>query len=243
MIESSRDDPELLRCWTARRLNGEPLPWITGFATFLGHPVLVDPGVYVPRPQSELLAGRAIELLPERGVAADLCTGSGAIALALRNAHPRARVVATDIDVRAVACAAKNGIEVYHGHLADPLPETLFGQVDLVVAVVPYVPTDELAFLPRDVRRYEPRGALDGGANGTVLLEQALLSGAQLLHPGGSVLLELGGSQDEELLPLVKAAGLSLSGRLYDEEGDLRGIEATRVQTDHEEWVPGPERS
>jgi release factor glutamine methyltransferase len=227
MVEAAGGDCEVLDRWVTRRLDGEPLAWLTGYVTFFGHRILLDPGVYVARPQTELLARRAIDLLPERGLAADLCTGSGAIAVALRNAHPRARVVGTDIDANAVSCAAKNAVEVYRGHFADPLPEALFGQVDVVVAVVPYVPTDEMIFLPRDVRRYEPRRALDGGKNGMVLLEQAVSSGAQLLHAGGSLLLELGGNQDEQLLPCLRQAGFSISARLHDDDGDLRGIEAT----------------
>ena len=180
----------------------------------------------MPRLQTELLARRTIERLPEGGLAADLCTGSGAIAVALRNAQPTARVVATDIDARAVACAASNGVEVYQGHLADPLPEALFGQFDVVVAVVPYVPTGEMIFLPHDVQHYEPRRALDGGTHGTVLLEPAVVSGAQLLQPGGSLLLELGGTQDDLLLPVLSRAGFRITWRIYDDDDDLRGIEA-----------------
>jgi release factor glutamine methyltransferase len=227
MIEAARGDGDVLRRWVTRRLEGEPLAWLTGSVTFLGHRVLVDRGVYVPRPQTGLLARRAIEFLPERGLAADLCTGSGAVALALRRARPGARVVGTDIDANAVVCAAKNGVEVYQGHLADPLPEVFFGQVDVVTAVVPYVPTAEMIFLPRDVRRYEPRRALDGGRNGTVLLAQAVVSGAQLLHVGGSLLLEVGGNQEEQLRPALRQAGFDVAVPLYDDEGDLRGIQAT----------------
>jgi release factor glutamine methyltransferase len=226
MIEAAYGGDAVLHCWLTRRLAGEPLAWLTGFATFAGHRVLVDRNLYVPRPQTELLARRAMELLPERGLAADLCTGTGALAVALRRAHRHARVVGTDIDPNAVGCAAKNGVEVYQGHLADPLPHALFGHVDVVVAVVPYVPTEEMIFLPRDVREYEPRRALDGGRNGMLLLEQAAVSGAQLLHVGGSLLLELGGNQDRLLLPALDQAGFSLTARIHDDEGDLRGIEA-----------------
>jgi release factor glutamine methyltransferase len=226
MIEAAHGDDAVLGCWVARRLAGEPLAWLTGYVTFAGHRVLVDRGVYVPRPQTELLARQATERLPERGLAVDLCTGTGAMAVALGGAHPQARVVGTDIDPNAVGCAAKNGVEVYRGHLADPLPDALFGHVDVVVAVVPYVPTEEMIFLPRDVRDYEPRRALEGGRNGMVLLEQAVVSGAQLLHAGGSLLLEVGGNQDELLVPPLDQAGFSVSARIHDDEGDLRGIEA-----------------
>ena len=227
MIEAAAGDPTIWRGWVERRRLGEPLEWLVGYSTFMGHRVRVDRGVYVPRPQSELIARRAVDALPDGGTAVDLCTGSGAIAVALREARPKARVVAVDIDANACRCAAENGIEVYQGHLAEPLPAELNGHVDVVVAVVPYVPTDELVFLPRDVLEYEPRLALDGGVNGMELLEQAVAAGARLLHAGGSLLLEVGGQQDETLAPTLHDAGFDLVERLVDGDGDLRGVHAT----------------
>ena len=151
----------------ARRLEGEPLPWITGWVRFCGVRVLVDPGVFVPRPQTEALARRAVELLPADGIAIDLCTGSGAIAVVLRAERPDATVIATDVDPVAVACARRNGVEALPGDLDEPLPPALRERVDVVTAVVPYVPTEELHLLPSDVLAYEPARALDGGPGGT----------------------------------------------------------------------------
>jgi len=225
MIEAARGDPAILRCWASRREDGEPLEWLTGFTVFMGHRIRVDRGVYVPRPQTELIARRAIDALPDDGLAADLCTGSGAIAVALRGGRPDARVVATDIDPTACRCAAKNDVEIYQGYLAEPIPDDLVGTFDVVVAVVPYVPSDEIVFLPRDVQRYEPRAALDGGIDGIQVLEQAISSGARLLRAGGSLLLELGGGQDEQLAPAFQAAGFDVVDRLVDDEGDLRGVQ------------------
>jgi release factor glutamine methyltransferase len=226
LVDAARGDPDIVHCLTARRLEGEPLEWLRGFTIFSGQRIRVDRGVYVPRPQTELLVGRAIPLLPERGIAADLCTGSGAIAVALRAARPGARVVATDIDSNAVRCAAENEVEVYRGHLAEPLPSELVGVFDVVVAVAPYVPTDEIVFLPRDIRRYEPWQALDGGTDGTTLLKQLVVAGARLLHPGGSLLLELGADQDTKLGRALEAAGFNQVERILDHEGDIRGIHA-----------------
>lgn len=228
LLEAAERDGDVLHCWVARRLAGEPLAWLRGFVMFAGNKVRVDRGVYVPRPQTEPLARRAAELLPERGLAADLGTGSGAIAVALQQARPAARVLATDIDPSACRCAAKNGVEVYQGHLAEPLPKQLCGRFDLVVAVLPYVPTDELIFLPRDVRQYEPLIALDGKEKGMGVVEPAVLSSAVLLRSGGSLILEVGGDQDEQLLPVLDGAGFVTSQRFVDDEGDLRGIEAKR---------------
>src|SRR3989442_8671298 len=117
LVARAAGDGELLDSLVARRLTGEPLAWITGTVSFCGVEIRVDPGVYVPRWQSEPLARRAVGCLPATGVAIDLCTGSGAIARTLMTQRPAARVVASDIDARAVACAAANGVDVYQGDL------------------------------------------------------------------------------------------------------------------------------
>ncbi len=140
-----------------------------------------------------------------------------------------ARVLATDIDPLACRCAADNGVEVYTGHLADPLPGELHGRFDIVIAVVPYVPSEELVFLPRDVRQHEPLRALDGGPHGTVVLDQAVRAAARLLRPQGSVLLEVGGDQDVALAGVLEESGFGPLVRHEDDEGDLRGIEARLV--------------
>jgi release factor glutamine methyltransferase len=225
-LMAAADDADDLRRRVARRAAGEPLAWITGSVTFAGRRIRVDPGVYVPRWQSETLAERAIERLPANGLAADLCTGSGAIAVALAHARPGARIVATDIDANACACARANGVVVFRGDLAAPLPAPLKGRYDVVVAVVPYVPTEELVFLPRDVREHEPRHAIDGGRAGTDVLARAVWLASELLRDGGSLLLELGGVQDRLLAPTLAAAGYGPPRRVEDPDGDLRGIEA-----------------
>ena len=228
LLAAAQGDRRALRDLVARRSVGEPLAWLVGSARFFGHRVLVCPGVYVPRPQSEALAREAIARLPRRGLAVDLCTGSGAVAVAVAYARPEARVLATEIEPAAVACARGNGVDVYAGDMTAPLPEEIRGQVDVVTAVVPYVPTAELRLLPRDVVAYEPPGALDGGANGTDLLARAVAESAGLLRPGGSLLLELGGREAELLGPLLAENGYQELHLLRDEEGDLRGLACRR---------------
>ena len=120
---------------------------------------------------------------------------------------------------------------MFLGHLAEPLPDELRGRFDVVIAVVPYVPTEELAYLPRDVREFEPLLALDGGPGGTRLLEQAVWAGARLLRSGGALLLEVGGEQDEALREVLGAAGFGALRRQEDDEGDLRGLEARLRQS------------
>lgn len=226
LMSAACGDVEVLRDLAARRVHGEPLAWLTGSTVFLGSRVRVEPGVYVPRPQTEPLARRAIERLPESGLAVDLATGSGALAVAMTAARPRARVVASDLDPAACRCARSNGVEVFEGDLGRPFPGRLRGSFDVVVGVVPYVPTDEIVFLPRDVRRYEPLVALDGGGGGLEVLEEAVRWGATLLRPGGALLLELGGHQDEGLRPVLDQTGFVVTDRLVDGDGDLRGVEA-----------------
>ena len=230
LIEAAQGDEEQLGRLVARRVRGEPLAWVTGATNFAGCRVHVHPGVYVPRWQTEALVHRAVQLLPEDGLAADLCTGSGAIAMALGNARPRARVVGTDIDPVACRCAEENGVEAFLGHLAEPLPDELRGRFDVVIAVVPYVPTEALAYLPRDVREFEPLLALDGGPGGTRLLEQTVWAGARLLRSGGALLLEVGGEQDRALREVLGAAGFGALRRHEDDDGDLRGVEVSLKQ-------------
>lgn len=210
----------------ARRLGGEPLAWITGSVLFCGVRVFVDPGVFVPRPHTQAMARRAVSLLPAAGIAVDLCTGSGAVAAVLGSAHPGATVVASDIDPVAVACARRNGVRAFVGDLDQPLPPSLRGRVDVVTAVVPYVPTGELPFLPRDVLANEPRRALDGGPRGTTVLLRAAHAAARWLRPGGSVLLELGGDQAGEVATALEKVGLSGIRVHRDGDGQDRAIEA-----------------
>lgn len=228
LVAAAAGDEPLVDRWLARRVDGEPMAWITGSATFCGQPIRVDPGVYVPRPQSEALARRAAARLPPRGLAADLATGSGALAVVMQRARPGARVVGTDLDPTACRCARSNGVEVWEGDLGAPVPVQLWGHFDVVTAVVPYVPSEHLEHLPRDVRRHEPCLALDGGPGGLASLEPATHWAATLLRPGGTLLLELGARQDAALLPALTAAGFGLAGRLFDADGDLRGVEALR---------------
>lgn len=155
LIRTARDHAELERMLT-RRLTGEPLAWITGTASFCGLHVAIDPGVYVPRWQSEPLARLAARLLPPSGVGVDLCTGSGAIALTMRCARPHARIVATEIDPLAADCARGNGLVVYEGNLDEPLPAELASQVDVMTGVVPYVPHDASTSCPETCSASSP---------------------------------------------------------------------------------------
>jgi release factor glutamine methyltransferase len=194
----------------------------------MGVRVAVECGVYVPRPHTELLVRRAAALHPDGGTAVDLCTGSGAIAAALRRLRPGVCVLATDLDQRAVACARRNGVEALLGDLDAPLPASLHGRVDLVTANPPYVPSGELPLLARDARGQEPAAALDGGADGLALVRRVAAAAARLLRPGGALLVEIGGDQGGAALRALAGAGLRDGCLHSDSWGDVRAAEARR---------------
>jgi len=221
-------DPGALEEAVRRRLRGEPLAWITGRSPFDGLEVAIDPGVYVPRWQSIELARRAAARLPGTGgTAVDVCTGSGSLALALRRARPGAKVLATDSDPRAVACARANGVAALLGDLFAPLPDDLRGRVDVVVGIVPYVPTPALDLLPRDTLTFEDATHYDGGPDGTAILRRVVVEAPRFLRPAGALLLEIGGDQADVLRPLLERSGYADITTWTDEDGDLRGIEAS----------------
>lgn len=225
--QSAGSDADRLQEMLARRLAGQPLAWVTGSVTFGGLRLRVDPGVYVPRWQTEPMARRAAELLPPGGRAIDLCTGAGPVAAVLLANVAGAQVIATDTSAAAVACARANGVDARLGDLDDPVPSAWAGGVDLITAVVPYVPTEELHLLDRDSREHEPRSALDGGPGGTRWLEEVIVRAPRWLRSGrGAILLEVGGDQPERLAPVLAGQGFGPARVHHDEDGDMRALEA-----------------
>lgn len=228
MLLAAAGSPEELDRMVARRAGGEPLAWVTGTTVFAGLTLRIDRGVYVPRPHTELLACASARLLPAGGVGVDLCTGSGAIAVVLASRRPAARIVATDIDEAAVACALVNGADARLGDLDNPLPGELAGTVDVVTACPPYVPDADLQLLSRDTRAREPLLALAGGADGLDVAARCVAAAARLLRPGGSVLIEIGGRQAEPLTQRMREQGLVPQQVGRDEDGYDRYVLAVR---------------
>jgi release factor glutamine methyltransferase len=226
LAAAAKGDAELLGALVERRTTGEPLAWITGATQFCGCSVTVAAGVFVPRWQSERLAERAVELLPSQGRAIDLGTGSGAIAMVLMSRRPGATVVGVESDPIAAQCARRNGVLVVEGDLFDAVPTTWKGTVDVIVGVLPYVPTDEIQYLPRDVPAFEPLAALDGGSDGLFVTRRAAIESREWLRDGGHLLLEIGGDQPRVLVPVLELAGFGSVRVTVDEDGDPRGVEA-----------------
>jgi release factor glutamine methyltransferase len=146
-------------------------------------------------------------------VVVDLCCGSGAVAAVVATALPLAGLHAVDIDPAAVRCARRNlaslGGQVYQGDLYQPLPGTLRGRVDVLIANAPYVPTAEFGLLPAEARSYEPRAALDGGADGLAILRRVVAAAPQWLAPGGHLLVETSERQAAQMASLTAGHGLA----------------------------------
>jgi release factor glutamine methyltransferase len=199
-LEAIAGPSQPLEDLVARRLGGEPLQYIEGSAPFGPLDLLVDERVLVPRPETEGLFEIASRMVRNPEVIVDLCTGSGALALALKKAFPSAAVFATDISEAAVEVAIenrhRNRLDIYlaAGDLFDPLPASLLGEVDLLVANPPYIAEAEFAGLPDDVKR-EPRVALIAGPTGLEVIRSIGASAARWLRPGGVLVCEIGETQ------------------------------------------------
>ncbi len=193
------------RALLAARARRVPRPLLEGEIGFLDFDVRVWPGVFIPRPETEELAERAVQLfrsLPPRAL--DLGTGTGVLAIALARARPKATVLAVDRSPRALACARANvrrlGLEGRIQVQNSDWFSSVEGRFGLVVSNPPYVARGDLPRLPPEVRRYEPRRALDGGEDGLDAIREILEGAPAHLFPGGWLLLEIGDGQGEVVL-------------------------------------------
>ena len=206
----------------ARRVAGEPLEVIVGWAQFCGLRIGIDPGVFVPRQRTELLVREAARLASGPSVVVDLCCGSGALGVALASLLP-VQLYAADIEPAAVRCARRNvatvGGQVFEGDLDAPLPASLRGTVDLLLANVPYVPTAEIGRMPPEAREHEPRVTLDGGADGLDVLRRVAALAPRWLAPGGHLLVETSEEQADVALDAFAAAGLDARVVVDDDAG------------------------
>jgi release factor glutamine methyltransferase len=225
-----------------RRARGEPVAYIVGKKEFYGLGLRVDRRVLIPRPETETLVERALELVPPREdgwVVADVGTGSGAIALAVAAHRPGARLYATDSSAEALDVARDNAarslgdgweqrvrfIRFTHGPLLADVPE----RVDVLCANLPYIPSAEVATLPVSVREYEPWPALDGGADGLDAYRALLADAPQRLTARGAVLMECDPRQADALLALALGALPGGLGQIVrDLAGEARVVEVRR---------------
>jgi release factor glutamine methyltransferase len=217
-VEGRADAADELERLVARRVDGEPLEQLLGWAEFGGLRITLEPGVFVPRRRTEALAAEAIRLAgaiadEERiPVVVDLCCGAGAIGAAVVDAVDGVELTAADVDPAAVLAARRNleplGARVVAGDLFDALPRDLLGRVDVLAVNAPYVPTAEIAMMPPEARDHEARAALDGGADGLDVHRRVAASARAWLAPGGHLLIETSRRQAPTTAALVTAGGL-----------------------------------
>jgi release factor glutamine methyltransferase len=211
---SAAADQAALDELVARRSTGEPLEQVVGFADFCGLRVRLRPGVFVPRVRSELLVrrGAAAARAKSRSLVVDLCCGSGALGLAVRAQVPGVDLYAADLDAAAVACARDNfGAQpgrVFAGDLFAALPAQLKGQIDVLLANVPYVATRHLALLPAEAREHEPATALDGGDDGLDVFRAVVRAAPDWLAPNATTVSEITEAQIGAASAALRAVGL-----------------------------------
>ena len=216
LLVEAASSPEELEQSVRLRVEGLPLEHVLGWAEFDGLRLRIGPGVFVPRRRSEFLVEQCalvaagVDRPAGPAVVVDLCCGCGAIGAALAARVLGTTVYAVDADPAAVACARLNlpGGHVHVGDLYAALPAEVREQVDIVVAVAPYVPTDAIATMPTEARLYEPRAALDGGTDGLEVVRRIAAGAAEWLAPTGHVLVEVGRDQAGAAAAAFAAAGL-----------------------------------
>lgn len=210
-VEPTSDQLDRYRSLTARRRTGEPLQYLEETVPFGPVMLRVDRRALIPRPETEYLWEQAVAALGEAGPGTrivDLCTGSGALALALKARFPEARITGTDTSEEALALASENaalnGLEVdlRKGDLFEALSPRMSGRIDLLVTNPPYVSEGEYEKLPDEIRRFEPKEALVAGPRGDEVLAKIAEDVYWWLTTGGWVFCEIGETQAERALEL-----------------------------------------
>ncbi|BAM93038.1 methyltransferase HemK [Bradyrhizobium oligotrophicum S58] len=221
-----------LETLASRRLAGEPVARILGAREFWGLPLQLSADTLVPRPDTETVVELALEHLSAAGDLkrrlriADLGTGSGAILLALLSELPQAHGIGTDISIAALRTARDNaralGLGARAGFVACSYASALAAPFDLIVSNPPYIPSSEIGDLAIDVRDHDPLRALDGGRDGLDAYRALIPQAANLLQPGGAVIVEVGLGQSGDVVTLMTEAGLVTES--WAIRADLAGI-------------------
>jgi release factor glutamine methyltransferase len=223
-----------IRALVARRRSREPVAYILGYRDFYGRRFSVDASVLIPRPETEILVGRALLCIPEgeRVRVLDVGTGSGAIALTLAAERPMADIVATDSSGAALALAEKNAARLDLAGRVRFEKADLVGsdaEYDLVVSNPPYVTSSELAALEPEVRDHEPALALEGGKDGLDVVRRLLAEAVRVTGAGAQLLFEVGARQAGSVRELVKEGAWGLRGTYRDLDGIERVVHLRRT--------------
>jgi len=241
----SPDERGRLRELVKARASGTPLQYVTGEVCFRHLVLAVRPGVFIPRPETEVLVDAVLEFLARRAgesdlLVADLCTGSGAAGLSIAHEQARARVWATelvdDTADAALGVAARCGmgerVTVLTGDLFEPLPVELRGRLDAVVSNPPYIPSDDMADLPAAVSDHEPHVALDGGPDGLDVARRIAGEAQEWLRPDGLLAMELDTSRCNAMADELRGAGYRDVSVLNDLTGRDRIVVGRRSSGD-----------
>ena len=214
-----------------RRAAGEPLQYITGEQYFMGHRFGVDPSALIPRPETEALAEMAIAFLNAQAgakTALDLCTGSGALAVSVAKACPRARITASDISTQALYVAIRNArdldvfgrIDFVESDLFASIKSGAFGKkFDLIMTNPPYIRTGDLAGLQREIACHEPAAALDGGADGLDFYRRIAARARAYMRDEGCIIMEIGHDQARDVSAVFEAEGFKIAEVAQDLAG------------------------
>ena len=236
----SADEDSAIAVLVERRLAHEPVARIVGTKEFWSLDLRIDDATLVPRPETETVVEAALAAIDRRGARAraralrivDLGTGSGAILLALLSELKNAHGIGSDINPRALAVARDNAVRLGQSNVAFvacDLAAELRGPFDLIVANPPYIASSDIATLAPEVRLFDPRLALDGGADGLNFYRAIAAAAAELLTPDGAVVVEIGAGQAEPVATIFAAAGLVPSPPRPDLHGVPRALIAAKV--------------
>jgi release factor glutamine methyltransferase len=234
----SADEDSAIAVLVERRLAHEPVARIVGTKEFWSLDLRIDDATLVPRPETETVVEAALAAIDRRGARAralrivDLGTGSGAILLALLSELKNAHGIGSDINPRALAVARDNAVRLGQSNVAFvacDLAAALRGPFDLIVANPPYIASSDIATLAPEVRLFDPRLALDGGADGLNFYRAIAAAAAELLTPDGAVVVEIGAGQAEPVATIFAAAGLVPSPPRPDLHGVPRALIAAKV--------------
>ena len=216
--------------WLARRERREPLQYILGTQPFMGCLLQVSPAVLIPRPETELLVDRVLELLPPDGSLLDLGTGSGAIALAVAHHRPEARIVGADVSPEALRVARRNGERLRARNVEFVLSDLFSGladrRFDVIAANLPYVPEEERELLDPEVAEHEPALALFAAEHGTSVIRRALAELKEHLVGAGHAIFELDPDQATGIAERLEDLGFAATIRrdLADRERFVEGV-------------------
>lgn len=233
-------DVARLKAYVERRAAGEPLQYITGHQEFFNLGFEVTPAVLIPRPETELLVERALDLLKETNaaqpLACDVGTGSGCISISLLHEKQNLRVVALDISMPALRVAARNAARHNVIERLSLIASDAFASLDeerarfdLIVSNPPYINESELGSLQREVRDYEPRVALTPGTDGLRIVKQVLIESPRFLRANGHLLFEIGYDQHHAVEQLIDRQTWKLNHIHKDLQSIPRIVELRKI--------------